>query len=422
MAGIDTRGLASGFSQGFGMVENYYNRQSQNERADERMSMERERFDMQKEEVDRARKQEGIQLALSKVANGMQPSEEEVELLRESPKYWKALDQETDNSLAIAEAVVDPESPTDINSPESIEALNQMFEAEINKGEGGQKRISKAFPGPDGETLMFDLEVLGEDGESYEAPMTDGRAPGGDDDTVMQVPVEEVIKQVQGLRAIRSTMQTPEAQEQASQMLRILNGEPEDNWEVVERSDGAVLQRNTRTGETKRVLGRETSGGSGYGRSTSDMTEAQWLVDNGIAENIEEAYDKVRSRAGQNTDYGRQQDEMRYVRERISEITKIRDEGNWRRLPKERRESLESELGELTSRRDELASSLYPQGGSPGLRTDGGSGSESDSQGDEKDEPKETGKDEPERTGDEGLRPGPAHSEKADQFLKDILG
>lgn len=356
---LDTRGLASGFAQGFGLADQYYARQAQGERADERMAMERERFGMQREEIQRARDLEDLQFTMGKIANGMEVTEDEVELLRRYPKYWPALDEQTDQSLMTAMEVIDPQSPVGLNDPEALAALNQMFGAEINKGDGGQKRVVGMVPGPDGESVMLDLEVIGEDGQAYTAPMTEGRAPGSDEDLVMQVPVEKLVEQVQGMRSLRQAFQGPEAQAQASRVLGLLRGDT-DQWEQIEGPDGAILQRNRRTGETKRVLGRKSRGSSYYHRPTSMQNDAQWMVDNGIAPDLATAFEMLKATRGKGTEYGRGQDEMDYLGDRISEIQSLReDRVRWARMDEADRAALEQELDDLAQRRDALAEQLY---------------------------------------------------------------
>lgn len=298
---LDTRGFMDGAMQGFGLMDRHYQRQEQSERAERGLQMREEAFDMQKKqhaqqqsEAERKRDLENIQFTLGKISQGMDVSEEEIQTLEKYPRFWNALSPETDQSIEVAQAVIDPEDPMDINSPEGLAAINQMFAADINKGEGGTKRIAGVYPGPDGESLTFDLEVVGEDGQAYNAPMTQGRAPGGDDDEVMQVPLDKVIEQVQGMRLLRNTMKTPQAKQRASQVLSILTGrdgrtkgiemndrlvdpftgevmadfseaEDSEQWSEPFEYNGGRYQRNLNTGELQEVQSPKDAGGSGAG-------------------------------------------------------------------------------------------------------------------------------------------------------------
>lgn len=307
MAGLDTRGLAGGFAQGFGLMNQFQRGQRADERADqqmgmqqERMNMQREQFSAQQEEVKRQRDMENIQFTLGKIGSGMEVGEDELETLRKYPKFWSALDPETDNSINQAMAVIDPNTSVDANDPESLAALNQMFGAEINRGEGGQKHVVGMYPAPDGQSVALELEVVGEDGNTYRAPMTEGRGTA-EDDLVKYVPVEALVEQVQGMRMLRNTLRSPEAQQRATQVLGLLRGDSQERWEQVQGPGGSILQRNATTGELKSVLGRapQAGGGSGVqGAPTATMKEAQWMVDQGIAADIPSAFETLRRSRG----------------------------------------------------------------------------------------------------------------------------
>lgn len=307
MAGLDTRGLASGFAQGFGLMNQYQRGQRADERADqqmgmlqERMDMQREQFSAQQDDVQRQRDMENIQFTLGKIGSGMDVAEDELETLRKYPKFWAALDPQTDASINQAMSVIDPNTTVDANDPESLDALNQMFGAEINRGDGGQKRVVGMYPAPDGQSVALELEVVGEDGSTYTAPMTEGRGTA-DDDLVKYVPVEALVEQVQGMRLLRNTLNSPEAQQRATQVLSLLRGDTQERWEQVQGPGGSILQRNAATGEMKSVIGRapqQTVGSGSQGAPTATMKEAQWMVDQGIAADVPSAFETLRRSRG----------------------------------------------------------------------------------------------------------------------------
>lgn len=379
MAGLDTRGLASGFAQGFGLMNNYQQQQKQNERADRQMGMQEERFEWQKEQAEtqqqeakRARDLEELQFTLGKIGSGMEVDESEIELLRQYPKYWAALDPDTDASIEQAQQVIDPQSPVDANDPESLAALNQMFGAEINRGEGGQKRVVGMVPAPDGESVMLELEVVGEDGSTYTAPMTEGRSNREDDDLVMQVPVERLVDQTQGMRMLRNVFQRPEAQQRANQVLNILRGDSGESWELEEHPRLGAIQRNTKTGEIKPVRPgagspydqRGSSGGS-Y-KPPSNIQEAEALVQRGVYDNFSDAYEAVRARAGQG-----QQGDLKYIdflQDQLKAIDSQLEVANTAlsTVPEE-------EATKLRERREQLAEELEAASRQAFSRPDGGS-------------------------------------------------
>ncbi|SDI27697.1 hypothetical protein SAMN04487867_10452 [Vreelandella titanicae] len=352
MAGLDTRGLASGFAQGFGLMNQYQRGQRADERADQQMGMQQERMDMQREQfsaqqedVTRQRDMENIQFTLGKIGSGMEVGEDELETLRKYPKFWSALDPETDNSINQAMSIIDPDTSVDANDPESLDALNQMFGAEINRGEGGQKRVVGMYPAPDGENVVLELEVTGEDGSSYRAPMTEGRGTA-DDDLVKYVSVEKLVEQVQGMRMLRNTMRSPEAQQRATQVLSLLRGDSNEQWEQVEGPGGSILQRNTKTGETKQVIGRAPQARGSSGRAPSRIQEAQELVNREVYPTFAEAYEAVRARAGQG-----QQTDTKYIDFMSDEINRVDERLDSYSLSEEERTQLQS-------RREQLAQEL----------------------------------------------------------------
>jgi len=342
MAGLDTRGLADGFAQGFGLMDRYQRGQRADERADqqmemqqERMGMQRERMDMQREQYDaqqqeaqRAQDMEALQFTLGKIGSGMEVDESEIELLRQYPKYWAALDPDTDASIEQAQQVIDPQSPVDANDPESLAALNQMFGAEINRGEGGQKRVVGMVPGPDGESVMLELEVVGEDGSRYNAPMTQGRSNREDDDLVMSVPVERLVEQTQGMRMLRNVFQSPEAQQRASQVLGLLRGDSAESWDLEEHPRLGMIQVNRQTGEVKPVRPGagspyDRSGSSNYwNRPTATQKDIEYMVENGLAPDRETAWRMLREN-GRDNSYSRSEDRIDALRTRAESLEEV---------------------------------------------------------------------------------------------------
>lgn len=362
MAGLDTRGLASGFAQGFGLMDQHQRGQRAEKRADQQMGMQQERMDMQREQfgaqqedAQRARDMEELQFTLGKIGSGMDVDESELELLQRYPKFWAALDPQTDHSIEQAMAVIDPDTPVDANDPESLEALNQMFGAEINRGDGGQKRVVGMVPAPDGQSVMLELEVAGEDGSTYRAPMTEGRGTG-DDDLVMAVPVERLVEQVQGMRVLRNTMQTPEAQQRASQVLQLLQGGPGEQWETIEGPGGSLLRRNINTGKTESVVGRAPAGraGGSGGAPTATMKEAEWMVAQGIAPDIPTAFETLRQSRGD--DLQRDRLELSALDSEMNRLNR-RLESGW--LNDDEREPLEREMEALRAQRDQVAQRVF---------------------------------------------------------------
>ena len=243
---LDTRGLAHGFTQGFGMADRYYARQEQGERADRRLDMQEETFDMQKQQAQRAQNKETATFVFGKIANKMDLSDEEMQWLKDNPNYLAALNPQADQALEVAQRVIDPQDPTGLNDDEGLYALNTLFEPMINRGKGGGKRIVAGLPGQKEGTMAFELEVEGEDGKRYRAPMTAKRGVAGEDDEILQVPVEDLVNTAQGYRVLRNAINTSGASENAAKLYSLLTGKTPERTKGVSINDRLV---NPETGE-----------------------------------------------------------------------------------------------------------------------------------------------------------------------------
>ncbi|BCB62233.1 hypothetical protein HaloA020_29340 [Halomonas sp. A020] len=408
MAGLDTRGLASGFAQGFGLMNQYQQQQFQNERAEKQDAMQAEQFDMQKqqfsaqqEDVQRQRDMEEIQFTLGKIGSGMDVAEDELETLRRYPKFWAALDPQTDASINQAMAVIDPDTTVDANDPESLEALNQMFGAEINRGDGGQKRVVGMYPGTDGHSVMLELEVVGEDGNIYRAPMTEGRGTA-EDDLIKAVPIEALVEQVQGMRLLRNTMRTPEAQQRATQVLSLLRGDSKERWEQVQGPGGSLLQRNMDTGKLESVVGRAPqSGGNYWDRPTATQKDIEYLVSNGLAPSREAAWQML------NRSNDSSRDELKYYTGRLEDIESILSApGAANTMSDEELAQFQGERQAIRDMLPELESRAF--GRQPAGLSIPASRQSSTTASSSADQPSQ-----PER--ERGLRPGPAPGEETDE-------
>ncbi|WP_328186887.1 hypothetical protein [Marinobacter sp. OP 3.4] len=327
MAGQQGLGLAQGFMQGYSFMQGMDERKQrmglrdqQAQRATETHQRQGERHDLTMDQARLQREQQQAQQVLGKMAHGLPLAEEEEGFLRDNPKYWPVLDPQTDKSLETAKGVMDPNSPVGMRSPETLDAINQMFGHRINRGEGGRKRIDGIYPGKAPGTVAFSVEVEGEDGRKYRAPMTVNRGTAGDDE-VMQTPVDQLLGQVKGYDMLRQPFRnSPEAQARASKMLAVLTGktperssayrqtqeltalglDPEQarnqaygikpdggeaDWRRLNNSD----LYNQRTGDVRAGVGSR----GGDGKAPADVQTAEWMVANGIAGDLSEAYTLV---------------------------------------------------------------------------------------------------------------------------------
>lgn len=274
MAGLDTRGLADGFLQGFSVMDRHQRGQAADRRADEQMALHRRNAEYQRKHGDRqfglqqqqlehnvshADRQFGLQeqqfehnvgqadrqFGLQQQRLGIEQSRHAAEqrrldqkrqdeqdeqwissayaLISEgqieqlTPEHYAAFERkpwmspahlsrpEIGQAVAVGESVLDVNSPSDLNQPEALDALNVMFGPEINQGEGGSKRIVRALPAPTPEHMVFELEVTRPDGSTYLAPMTEGRGTE-DDAAVKEVPVEGLVNHFAGYRMMNGVL------------------------------------------------------------------------------------------------------------------------------------------------------------------------------------------------------------------------
>ena len=285
---LDTRGLASGVAQGFGLMDNYYRGQKQDDRAERGLQMREESFGMQKEQYQQSQKEKQATMVYGKVMQQVPLSDEDVQFFKDNPNYLQALNPEMDQSIEIAQRVIDPEDELDLNSEEGLYAMNTMFSHRINRGEGGKKRIAGGYPGRREGTLALDLEVEREDGTKYNAPRTRNAGVEGDDE-VLQTDIGDVVNQVQGYRAIRNVINQSGSSEYAAKMYSLLTGKQPERSEPIS-INGQLVDR-----DTYEVLGdfRDKPGEGGAGKMPAKAQMLELLVRTNIAKDYDEAWEKL---------------------------------------------------------------------------------------------------------------------------------
>ena len=281
---LDTRGLASGVAQGFGLMDNYYRGQKQDDRAERGLQMREESFGMQKEQYQQSQKEKQATLVYGKMMQQVPLGDEDMQFLKDNPNYLQALNPEMDQSIEIAQRVIDPEDEMDLNSEEGLYAMNTMFSHRINRGEGGKKRIAGGYPGRREGTLALDLEVEREDGTKYNAPRTRNAGVEGDDE-VLQTDIGDVVNQVQGYRAIRNVINQTGSSEYAAKMYSLLTGKEPERAKGI-NMNGFLVDPETgeQMGDFRTPDQRSGRGGAGgSGNAPADVQTAEWMVASNIA-------------------------------------------------------------------------------------------------------------------------------------------
>ncbi|WP_299202594.1 hypothetical protein [uncultured Amphritea sp.] len=277
MAGLDTRGMADGFYRGYGFVDGIYRRDRaeerqgvldaenrdyrqksyelqdrQSERADKQLEMTAQAREQaqknadrtyelqqdanqfsknryytdrkdQKSKEDEQKDLKKITIAYQRLSSGAHLNEQDMALFEQYPSLspLNFLDPKTSSSIKyMADNIKSGTLKTDkdilrfANSPQSLDAFNAIYGRQINKGDGGSKRIVNVYPGSKPGMLAFELEITKEDGTKYTAPMTANRGTT-DDDQVKEVNIGDVSKQLYGFNTLNMLTQnlTPEVKQ-----------------------------------------------------------------------------------------------------------------------------------------------------------------------------------------------------------------
>lgn len=324
MAGLDMRGLADGFAQGFGLMNQYQRGQAADRRADEQLKIHRDNaawqrqdgdrrfslskdqfahsvtdsdrrfdladrgFDLQERKTEHAMQTADRQIGLQQQGLSLQQSRFNAEQARYSQarqdvedeqiinsayallaegqidslteNHWEAFQRKpwlnpghlaspgVGSAIPMGESVLDVNSPADLNQPEALNALNEMFMPEINVGDGGSKRIVSVIPSPREGHVALELEITRDDGSTYTAPMTVGR--GTEEDAVVkEVPVEAIVNHFAGYRTMHNVLQSRpdivDTYQRFAERMGIQSGVRRDTGMSQERLDD-ILDRYTK--------------------------------------------------------------------------------------------------------------------------------------------------------------------------------
>ncbi len=300
--------LSSGFMQGFGMMSDHLNNQRRMEMEQEDRKLRRQRqadqadrqealFDKKMDTYEQEQEANELRGGLHALERGANVDPSEFEPLREDGQLRETFREVTgadpdnyfdpdrreklETAVGKVDGVLsgqDARSPREVMSdPEITDAANVLLEDRVKKGIGEtawhdgrqvtveDKRIADIVPGPDGKSVMFELEVEGtdENGEkvSYRAPMT--HMHSAEDNEALPVDVDTLGKRIIGhRRMLDATKDNPQIREQLQAALeeQIVRrgGEvgPASEWDKL--NDGTLY--NPATGETKDVGGMPGTG------------------------------------------------------------------------------------------------------------------------------------------------------------------
>lgn len=269
-------GLAQGFMQGYGFMDRMKTseqsrelRDERNQRAAESHGLSMEINERQLDEYDR---QDDVRL-VSAVQQGLQSGHLDPEIATE---FGERFDVDWNNytdpafgeSLGVLEGAV--QGKVKMNSPEFRKAFSRVFSKEIAKntgeeyGEEGarstikEKRLGGVYPGPDGKSLMVDLQVLeeGPKGASWRsAPVTDNRSAS--DEYAKMIPLEDALKKLKGHQILFENVQSsPQLKAMLSQIGARIGAEPaQGRWSGLQQVPGVGLVQQGPDGKVEVVQG-----------------------------------------------------------------------------------------------------------------------------------------------------------------------
>lgn len=311
MAGLDTRGAFDGFTQGFGMMQNYQDGKDRKAYREQQMGMQQRGLEMREQEFEgqqEDRQKKNDQQYITQFYERTMPLMQDIDN-PESLKMLTAMfeDEEAStvlgrNKLADMRHLFNPKTIAaaqyagelgkgegQLFSDKTASAMNDYFSPVVNRMPGRRTRINGVYPGQQEGTMAFDLGItpIGDDdaeGEEYFGPMTSKRGVQGEDDDIMQVPIEQMIQKVKGSQAIYEAL-GPEKIAQIQKSLRAMGylAPEEAKWEDIQGPGGSIQQRNSVTGELRAVLGRapvvarSDGGTAGAGKVTTQQSNFHFL-------------------------------------------------------------------------------------------------------------------------------------------------
>jgi len=310
MAGLDSRGAFDGFVQGFGLMQNYQDGKDRKAYMQQQQAMQQRGLDMREQEFaaqqdDRQSQRDQQQIAqfYTGWSSGVEaPITPELD---EAFKRTPMMDPrhlfrpETEAAVQYADKLAKGEGS--LFSQQTVDAMNDFYAPRVNRGGGGKKRLAGMYPGQKEGSFVFELEVEDEQGNKRLAPMTVNRGLEGEDDEVAQYEIDQAIGPVMGAKSLYQALG-----QNRDKMLGYLRSsgylpKEEERWEQVQGPDGAILQRNTATGEMKSIVGRKSAGaGAAAFAPSNDVKTLQWLMSpqGGSLSNAEARDELVRLKRG----------------------------------------------------------------------------------------------------------------------------
>ena len=255
-----------------------------------------------KQQKANAEQQRQQQLAMAYIGrqihakkNGLEASPTTQELDALTNNYLLNIDflasDKTKEAVETAKAVAAGAIP--FRSARAAAAINALS-PDIQKGSPGKKSINQIIMGRTPGTVMFDLTVNGVPGK----PLTERRSTDPND-PVKEVPVEDLLKRLQGVDKMSNMIRTPQVQQYLEDIYLDYIGKKRTSQErygpiEYDEKGGFSYQKNLNTNEIKKL---DNLGGNKSGPDTRPNLEKEmeylkrtWKEEEGIDLTNDEAF------------------------------------------------------------------------------------------------------------------------------------
>lgn len=284
--GLDTRTAVDGFMRGMQAGNSMIDAQeSRKDRAADRewTGKARERQAGEWAKKDDIEKVNNYVMSVANTGKLNSPEEyaEFSELQNKYPQYRSdyVLDPKAKQYTHSFNDLFNPETPSNLQSPETLEAASAVMAPWLNKGvkDGQKKIISMIAPGKTKGTVVIGVDVLDKEGKviSKNSPLTVGRRNSTDDpdgtDQVMEIPVKDIMRTFRGYEMMTSIQNDPKASENFRKVAiqQKLMNQPKGDF-AVGRNDSDAFIYNKSNGQVVNTLKGRGKGGSGKQISDTD--------------------------------------------------------------------------------------------------------------------------------------------------------
>lgn len=292
---------ARGFMEGYSFMDRAHHRDQQEARAEETQDWRRQQHQWKKDEYQNLEDRRVVAAMMEGAKTGQfNPKIVDEYERRFHVDLSNYLDPQFGDSLNQLEGVVKGDNK--LRAPQTVKAFNQVFGPEMRRNVGeernGKKIVDKRAVGiypVDGGRLAVDLEVDEQDAQgnrsTRNAPLTVNRSAL--DEEVKAVPVDAVVDKLTGHKLMYNTVQSsPELQSMLRQRMARLGGEvPEAKASWSKPFKHPSLGWVQRDGEGQL---HQLDSGKGNSKLPADAQMANWMVQNKIAKDLDEAWNRVR--------------------------------------------------------------------------------------------------------------------------------